>query len=402
MSSAQETSDRPAGRLAVVLAAAALALGCGSAGSAVAPAEGPPRPGDAGAATGVLKGFRLGVRDAIYVDQRTGGRELMVILLSDQRDACAALAEGALSLELFEPQQRRRGSRFLAWTVVGPDAGGRIVEGPVEAAVPAFMGPSPLPPKTAGAYGFPILGMVDAQCRTAFAPVTLGQAAISLHLSEVPDDPDGVVSGEFAVAEGGQRLSGRFKARSCGLPAGFRRPPPPPCRADPGLTSPAASGAAARPSPLGPPIGRAGACWRADLACVLAPGERSRTRRVEVSRLTRLDDRPARTSAFPPPEDGPVVGGPQGEPLYWVATQRAEGGGATGVTAIRHALSGGRPHVVYALDGASFEVPLTARPDGTRRATLRDSDGAAAFACTLTPQRGAGAARWTYDGGGCL
>jgi len=171
-----------------------------------------------GAVSGELLGFGLEVNDAVFVSSQPGARaEILLVLLTDLQDACAALSDGLIDVDVFDSRLRVPGAKLLSWHIVGGlgDQGELIGEGEVEVAIPAFEGASARPAQGDGAVAFPRLVETDDHCQqrqTQWSPVEL---EASLQLLEVDRSATGRVLGQFELSQQGDRLGGSFAARAC-------------------------------------------------------------------------------------------------------------------------------------------------------------------------------------------
>lgn len=352
--------------------------------------------GLAGAVDGEVAGFSIDVGDAIVFRQDMGGREVMLLVLTDIEDACRAYTEGALHIEIFEPSLYRRGAGLLAWTVFSGKAdGGRITTGPVGLGVPAFEGPSPLPPRGDGAFGFPILARSGQDCSSRPVRMPLEKVKAELRLASVA--PAGAVTGTLSLALGGERLAGSFKARTCPLPADFRPPARPACAAAKkglGQLTRAQADALSRFAPNGKRGSRAGACWQVHLACRIVNDNPALVYRLEILAMESVNREPTGAHPFPPPAAASQVWGPQKEDVYRYSFQNSEGV----LPVVERVARGGTEYLIYRADGAdSYEVDLTPTKDHLYRLTHRSGTQRNRYLCLAPPQRGPGAKRWTYE-----
>jgi hypothetical protein len=202
-----------------ILALCAVLAGCGR--------DGIVAPDGAGGneIAGDYRGFTMSVRDAGFVRSAIGGHEIIVVMLTDFADVCAAVARGAINIEFLELYQNVPDSAVMSWTIIGRNADGTpgsVDPGPIAVGFPCFEGeclPPPLAAPPGGDFAFPLMSRADGRCRPADTNLDTTSTTIAarLHLTSVSRGEGGRVTGTFEIADRGQRLHGRFDARYCAV-----------------------------------------------------------------------------------------------------------------------------------------------------------------------------------------
>lgn len=171
------------------------------------------------AVTGSLDGFAIDVKSAAFVaaEAQVPG-DLLVLLMSSEADVCGQLQRREVSAQIFEPDLNVTDGRLLVWWMLGLDDDGEwspVVPGEIPYGVPAFEGPSPVPPPAGPQYGFPMMVRTDDACeKTTVAPAFETSAAM-LTLDAFDATPGGIATGSFVATKGGDRIEGVFEAEFC-------------------------------------------------------------------------------------------------------------------------------------------------------------------------------------------
>jgi len=384
----------PASVLAV-LSLAPLA-GCGPVTPTPGPEASTPVPLDV---HGTLAGAPFEAKDAIVVrlPRKKGRGDIAWVVLSSAPDACAAYLDGSLELSLFEPRQHYSDSRFVAWLLFASrDLSGDLAVGPVQHGIPAFEGKSPLPPKGPGAFGFAQAVEVSGTCANATVPFDYPSLTSEVELTSVgtPEEP---LAMRFRLAQGTTDLHGELVARPCQPPAGWREAHDVPCRATPTGPRKSMDELVGRPGerrfyPLGEPIGSAGVCFEAELACV-AEAPDARVTAVEVTRVRTREGRPAGGGRFPEVMSG--------DSERWVSHTRKDGHGAS----LTHGVAVVDGQAVYDLGGDQLVIDLRACADGLHHGVYRTRNPVEsrddAVVCARPETLPGDAGRWRYGGESC-
>ena len=204
------------------LASVVLLTACGGASAGTMPV---------GRATidGRADGFDLETASAAFYLFEPPGRQVpkvLVLVLSDLPDTCAALRQGHIRIELGEHTVQRRGARTLSWMAFAGHVGDEFHEletGRFVLGAPPFEGPSPLPAPPGQPYGFPVASTSRADCsleyhfRDLFDSDASPPRDAALVLETFDRGPPGVAAGRLEIRLPSGRIAGRFRASRCDL-----------------------------------------------------------------------------------------------------------------------------------------------------------------------------------------